>query len=361
MPLPKKKSVSSGPINKIGLPCVIEAGQSVCGQLLNIFYAFLIIFFCTTSGATAEPSQLRFGIYIKSIKLINKDEKADIDFYYWLKFKKTGDQAQAEKFKYIEFVNGEIEQIESVEERDIGDDRYVTGRVRGKFAFVADYTAYPFDKQEAIIEIEHKVMESKDLVIIPDAASYERSHAKAHRFGVADDLRAGDVTVIRAAFASDARIYATDFGDIENEPTAAYSRLTYKVFVQRKWQLYVLKFFMPLVIIISIAYLVFYIPADQLELASSLTVTSILAAIAFQITLVNDTPNVGYLTCVDKIFYLTYVLIMFAMVQTVWTWHLEKSGRATLSSALEICSRFAFPAVFFGGSSFIMWSGLHVP
>ncbi len=328
-------------------------------QLLRIIAAIFALVALAASPASAEPAQLRFGIYIKTIRLINKDEKAAVDFYYWLKFKKTDDPAVTEKLKAIEFVNGEVEQIEAIEERDIGDDHYVTGRAKGLFAFVANYTPYPFDKQEAIIEVEHKVMESKDVVIVPDTASYERSQARTNRFGVSDDLRAGDVAVVRTSFKTDVRGYGTDFGDLENEPASSYSRLTYTVFVERTWSLYVLKFFLPLVIIISLAYLVFFIPAEQLELACSLTVTSILAAIAFQLTLSNDTPNVGYLTCVDKVFYLTYCLIMLAMVQTLWTSHLEQSGRATLSNALEKGARITFPMLFFGGSFWIMWSALH--
>ena len=84
------------------------------------------------------------------------------------------------------------------------------------------------------------------------------------------------------------------------------------------------------------------------------SVTSLLAAIAFQWTLSDDLPSVGYLTCVDKIFYLGYVLIMLAMVQTVWTYHLEKDGKIKLSNAMEIGGRWVFPLVFFTGVIFFI-------
>jgi hypothetical protein len=104
-----------------------------------------------------------------------------------------------------------------------------------------------------------------------------------------------------------------------------------------------------LIIVLTLSYLVFYIEAGQLELASSLTVTSLIAAIAFQWTISDDLPEIGYLTTVDRIYYLSYFLIMFAMVQTIWTFNLEKRGHFKLSKNLEIFGRWAFPIVFICG------------
>jgi hypothetical protein len=322
--------------------------------------AMLAIFF-SSGVAQAEPAQVRFGVYVKSIRLNNKDEKAVIDFYYWLRFKKPATQEEIDSLKTIEFVNGEVEQTEAIEERTIGEHHYLTGRVKGRFSFVAKYDPYPFDRQQAVIEIEHKVLPAQKVILVPDEASYRRSNARDGRWGIEDGLRAGEVTVVRSGFETDVRRYMSDFGDPEIEPESQYSRVRYSIYVAREWRPYVLKFFLPLIIIVGLAYLVFFIPPEQLELACSLTVTSILSAIAFQLTIGDDLPNVGYLTCVDKVFYLTYLLIMLAMVQTVWTYHLENDGRKNLADGLELAGRWLFPFAFFGGSLWVMWSALHSP
>ena len=48
-----------------------------------------------------------------------------------------------------------------------------------------------------------------------------------------------------------------------------------------------------------------------------LTVTSVLACIAFQLTVADDLPSIGYIVTSDRIFHLCYFLIMIAMAETV--------------------------------------------
>jgi hypothetical protein len=104
---------------------------------------------------------------------------------------------------------------------------------------------------------------------------------------------------------------------------------------------------------------VFFIPAQSLELACSLTVTSLLAAIAFQWTISDDLPNIGYLTTVDRIFYLAYLLIMLAMLQTVWTYNLVKNDNEKLAIKLEIIGRWVYPILFIGFTLFFILKGVY--
>jgi hypothetical protein len=46
-------------------------------------------------------------------------------------------------------------------------------------------------------------------------------------------------------------------------------------------------------IILALAYLVSFIPARELGVAVGLTVTSVLACIAFQLTVADDLPSIG--------------------------------------------------------------------
>jgi hypothetical protein len=55
-----------------------------------------------------------------------------------------------------------------------------------------------------------------------------------------------------------------------------------------------------------LAYLVFFVPARELEVAVGLTVTSVLACIAFQLTVAGDLPHIGYVVTSDRIFHLCY-------------------------------------------------------
>jgi hypothetical protein len=128
--------------------------------------------------------------------------------------------------------------------------------------------------------------------------------------------------------------------------------------LQRHFGPYLLKIMIPLLIILTLSYLVFFVPAAQLDVAAGLTVTSLLACIAFQWTVNDGLPNIGYIVTSDRIFHMSYALIMSAMAHTVYTFNLERSGRTALAERLELICRWAFPVAFILGISLISWSAL---
>ncbi len=103
------------------------------------------------------------------------------------------------------------------------------------------------------------------------------------------------------------------------------------------------KLALPLLVVLILAYLVFYISDYEIGTASALTVTALLAAIAFQWTLNDSLPKVSYMTIVDKIFYLVYSFIFCAMAQTVITFNLSKlsDGMKKMSHRIEVHSRYS--------------------
>jgi len=325
-----------------------------------MYFVSLVVYLLAGEVFGASPIQLNVGIYVRAVSMNNKEQQATIDMYYWYRFKLPADTSNLALYYNLEITNGDLLFNEIHEEKVIGDAYYVAGRMKGVFHFVADYENYPFDKQKLMIQFEHPTFEVADIVLVPDRASYLKCKARPGMWGLSKNLKADGLIIRKSEFVAGERIYETDFGDPNiEEPNSTYGNLTFYIFVSRDFLPYVLKFMLPLIIIVSLAYLVFYIPAESLDLAAGLTVTSLLAGIAFQWTVSDDLPEVGYLTCVDKIFYLSYVLIMLAMAQTVWTYHLELNGNKKLSDFLEIGGRWVFPLAFFGGSLYYMLSSFY--
>lgn len=323
---------------------------------------FLILYLSSLAGIVfgAAPIRLNVGIYVRSVSMNNKEQQAILDLYYWYRFKMPEDTSELSSYYNLEITNGDLLFNDIQEEKVIGDAYYVSGHMKGVFHFVADYENYPFDKQKLMIQFEHPTFEVGDIVLVPDKASYLKCKANPDMWGLSKNLKADGLFIRKSEFVVGERVYETDFGDPNiEEPNSTYGNLTFFIYVSRDFLPYVLKFMLPLIIIVSLAYLVFYIPAESLDLAAGLTVTSLLAGIAFQWTVSDDLPEVGYLTCVDKIFYLSYVLIMLAMAQTVWTYHLEINGNKKLSDFLEIGGRWVFPLAFFGGAFYYMLSSFY--
>ena len=332
-------------------------------KLFKFSFILIIALFSSLQSFALSKPKIYVGFYIKSLKTDIKEEIVSIDFYYWYRFKTPKDTADISKYCDIEYVNGDITMEEIYEKKKIGvlkDQYYKHGRIKGDFSFSLDYTNYPFDKQKILIQIEHAYFTLDQIELIPDTISYSRTNTNRNFWGISEDLDSKDILINKSYFDVDHRVYETDFGDIGlKEKQSSYSRLSYFINFSRNYIPYTFKFLIPIIIILSLSYLVFYIPAESLELACSLTVTSLLAAIAFQWTISDDLPNIGYLTTVDKIFYLAYLLIMLAMVQTVWTYNLVKNDNEKLAIKLEMLGRWFFPILFVGFSFYFILKGVY--
>ena len=332
-------------------------------KLFKFSFILIIALFPSLQSFALSKPKIYVGFYIKSLKTDIKEEIVTIDFYYWYRFKTPKDTADISKYCEIEYVNGDITMEEIYEKKKIGvlkDQYYKHGRIKGDFSFSLDYTNYPFDKQKILIQIEHAYFTLDQIELIPDTISYSRTNTNRNFWGISEDLDSKDILINKSYFDVDHRVYETDFGDIGlKEKQSSYSRLSYFINFSRNYIPYTFKFLIPIIIILSLSYLVFYIPAESLELACSLTVTSLLAAIAFQWTISDDLPNIGYLTTVDKIFYLAYLLIMLAMVQTVWTYNLVKNDNEKLAIKLEMLGRWFFPILFVGFSFYFILKGVY--
>jgi hypothetical protein len=171
-------------------------------------------------------------------------------------------------------------------------------------------------------------------------------------FGISTDLLNNSTTsmkIYKSEIKSGNCIYNSNFGDPDFPAESKYSRLTFGVFLERNVTPYITKFFIPLGIILFLVYFVFFIPADKLDMAAGLTVTSLLSAIAFQFTINSDLPEIGYMIYVDKVFYLTYILIVLAMGESLLTFYLdisENERKKKLAVKIDVYSRFLFPIIF---------------
>ena len=142
--------------------------------------------------------------------------------------------------------------------------------------------------------------------------------------------------------------YNSNFGDPEIHNFETYSRISFNIFIERNPFGILAKISLPLFVVLFLAYLVFFIPDYEIGTASALTVTALLAGIAFEWTIKDSLPKVSYLTLIDKLFYLVYFFIFYAMVQTIITFNLSKGSEKNklLSANIEEKSKYIFPILF---------------
>jgi len=308
----------------------------------------------------------KYGILLKKIVPDFKEGTFYAEFYWWATF--NNDSATSgytnEDIMNLQYVNGSETANDAIatevqETRDLGNNKYYyTGYHQGNFFFTPEFSKYPFDKQNLKIEIEHTLLLEDEISIQPDVESFKYSKMPNELFGISTDLLNNSTTsmkIYKSEIKSGNCIYNSNFGDPDFPAESKYSRLTFGVFLERNVTPYITKFFIPLGIILFLVYFVFFIPADKLDMAAGLTVTSLLSAIAFQFTINSDLPEIGYMIYVDKVFYLTYILIVLAMGESLLTFYLdlsENERRKNHAVKIDVYSRFLFPIIFIAFSYF---------
>lgn len=322
----------------------------------------------TTPAQKEQPIIVKYGLYIKKISPDFKEGKFNAQFYWWIKFKNdsTKSRISNDEIMNLEYVNcfdcevGSIKN-EIQEKRDLGNNEYYyTGLHQGTFYFNPDFRAYPFDVQSLNISLESSLFQAEQLKIVPDTNSYISSEQDSKFWALSFDLiqdKNATFNFHQTKISTGLGIYQTDFGDPEFEPKTAYSRITTTVLIDRSFTPYISKLMIPLFIILLLVYYVFFIPADKIDIAAGLTVTSLLSAIAFQLSVVGEMPEIGYIIYMDKIFYSCYFLIAVSMAQSLLTYYLNESEepyKKRLAIRLDILFRFLFPVLFF--SSLILFA-----
>ena len=308
-----------------------------------------------SAPAFAEPTRVNIGMHVVHLRSVDsRTESFYADLYLWVRFPASIDPQRAQDIiEKLEPVNGKFDSKDLTDDKVVGEERYVCYRVTGTFFFVPDLKKYPFDTQVLPITIENATLDRDDLIWVDDIVSYEKTGADPKRWGVGESVMIPDYTLKRVQRDVIQANYATTFGDPSRDPKGThYSRFSLRASFEREYWSYAFKILIPLLIILMMAYLVFFLPPAQLDTAASVAMTALLSCMAYNVAVSQNMPEIGYLVLSDKFFIATYVLLLFTLAQTFLSFILDTTGKPEAALRLDLASRWAFPflvAAIFGG------------
>jgi hypothetical protein len=201
----------------------------------------------------------------------------------------------------IEFVNQHAEPDLVNSELVVRDDGHVRYDERFKVDLSTDFDLrrFPFDEQTMVLSIE--------------SFSHDRSEVQ-FTARQPKELRSPD------AFLPDWDITGVDQRldtDAHDPDQVTYARYNFAIHVHRKRGFYYWNTFLPLAFITLLAWAVFFVPADDLQTRTGVSITALLTAIAFSLVISGTRPRVSYLTFMDAVFLNAYFLIFVAIVAVI--------------------------------------------
>lgn len=294
-----------------------------------------------------EPEYVLTGVYLIDLWRMDLVRGLfDADFYIWFSWK-------GERFNPsgVEFMNAErLWQFRETDKVVQGDKTYVTYRVSGTFKGSFDLSRYPFDSQVLELQVEDQALELQDVVLLPDSKMFDGTPRDLDRGSRERVLHLPGWQVTDVRQIPDTHTYHTDWGGpFPTGESSRYSRYTFAVTVAREVTPYIMKFLLPLVVIVLIAFLVFFIEDEHFGAQVGLGLLSFLSAVIYHAMQSGQLPDVGYLVLIDKFFILSYAIIFLTLVQTVVAHHLHRRGATERATMLDSLCRVLFPVLYVAG------------
>ncbi len=294
------------------------------------------------SQLTNTINDISVGVYVLNIwgaNTVSGSFKAD--FYIWMAWAKTFSYQNT--FEFMNLANNDIT-IEAMESFNHKGREYRSFRVRGDFLFEVDLFSYPFDYQVFSIVIEDA-----------NTTTDQMNYVFDYRSSKIDDLNhVSDWFVKKAYIERTTHNYNSFFGDTRYELDQShgnYSQIAISFSAERQSIPYMLKSFIPLMLIFLVVTLIFFIDTSRIDSRTAICISTLFAEIGLQMTVSHGLPNVGYLTRMDMFFVVSYAYIALCTLQMVWT---SKVVVSDLQQAENInaMSALIFPALY---SVIIFW------
>ena len=288
---------------------------------------------CPAPPETPHAPQVAVvGLYLNQIASV--DVKANTflaDFYLW--FRWSGDIDPTQTFELPNAIEPwsfskdvVYKDASGAAKPDVLPDgcKFQQFHVQGRFAHPFDLTSYPLDRQQLSIRVEDARYDDETLVYQADEKDTKVDAAmRTPGFLV----RSSGAEVLHHS-------YGSPMGDTRLKSLRS-SQFRFRVELARPLVGYLSKTLVPIGFILLSTVLIFFISLSYFEGRIGLAVTTLISAVALQLTTSADLPQIGYLVLIDKLYNLSYVIILFSMFESTLAVRWHDAGREQAAQRLD--------------------------
>lgn len=283
-----------------------------------LVFAFALIGFTPQAGAD-DSKIVKIGVYVNQIRDVDlKSQTFSADVYVW--FKWTNSALNPDRtFEFMNAFDPSSGQIKKSFPEPLEISKgvyYQVNRYQGRFSSNISLRSYPFDKQTLKVIIEDNALTTADLIYLLDDKA----------ISINQDLKLPGYQISSPDITIQNQRYPTDFGYKVSDVVDNYSRATISFDIERPILPYLLKLIFPILLVIMVAALAFWIDPFEVEARVGMVVTALLTLVALQITTNSNLPEVEYLMLIDLLYNLSFAFVLAVMIDVVITTGLHKKG-----------------------------------
>jgi hypothetical protein len=194
-----------------------------------------------------------------------------------------------------------------------------------------NFRQFPFDEQ--LFHVRHQLIFEDDYFVL---------HPDETRSGFGEQL--GEEEWI---FSNDE--FTTNVIKVDNRDQAVFSFTTH-----RHLDYYIFRILVPVLLIILVSWITFFLRdyGRRIEVTSG----NLLLFIAYNFTIANDLPRLGYLTFLDFVLISTFIISAVVIIINVWFRRLEANGEAERAARWDAILIWVYPLLYLvGGFVVYLW------
>jgi hypothetical protein len=199
----------------------------------------------------------------------------------------------------------------------------INARLRSQF----DFRRFPFDQQTLVIHAESFTWNT-------DVVRLVHSDVQSTVDNIFE-LPEWQVTGVRETL--------TDV--VRARDGSPYARFTLEIDIQRRTGFYLWKVIIPLLTLVTVSWVVFWMSSESLARRAGVSMTGLLTVVAYQFIVSEWLPRIAYLTVMDKLTLLSFISIAATMVVN-FAVHVERWVERGWVRRIDAVSRWAFPLLY---------------
>jgi len=200
-------------------------------------------------------------------------------------------------------------------------------RVWGSFSQPLDLKSFPFDSQRLDVTMADVGFGGELVNLIPSPRS-----------GISRKLTMPDWKVMGWDFV------ATDFPF--DDESSRINGMVFSLDVKRDRSFFIFKVILPLILIVMMSWLVFWIDPTLVASQISVSVTAMLTMIAYRFALAGMMPRLTFLTSLDYFVLASTLMVFLSMTEVIYTAHLSTTDQLEKARKTDRVVRWIAPLVY---------------
>jgi len=200
-------------------------------------------------------------------------------------------------------------------------------RVWGSFSQPLDLQEFPFDTQRLQVTLANVGLGAESVQLVPSPSS-----------GISEALTMPDWEVTGWDFV------ASDLS-LDEEPPRVQG-MVFSLDVKRDTSFFIYKVIMPLILIVMMSWLVFWIDPSLAASQISVSVTAMLTMIAYRFAIAGMMPRLAFLTSLDHFVLVSTLVVFLSMVEVIYTAYLSTSDQLEKARKIDRKARWIAPLIY---------------